>query len=75
MVTTDGSRLHDLWTVRDKVDGQIRVFDHVARLYTLGSLQGIVENAGFSVKSVYGDYEGQTFSSESSRLIFIAKAS
>jgi ubiquinone/menaquinone biosynthesis C-methylase UbiE len=75
MVTTDGSRLHDLWTVRDKADGQVRVFEHVARLYTLGSLQGIVEKAGFSVKAVYGDYEGQTFSSESSRLIFIAKAS
>jgi len=71
-IDAHGEKLHDQWTVRDKADWQLRVFEHVARLYTWGCLQGLIEKAGFSVKAVYGDYEGQTFSVESHRLILVA---
>ncbi len=73
-VTADGGFLCDLWTVRDKVDGQVRVFEHVARLYALSQLQGLLEKAGFKIKAVYGDYDGQSFSPNSSRLILVATA-
>lgn len=74
MVNPDGGWLYDLWTVRDKASGQMRVFEHTVRLYTLGGLQGLLEKAGFAVKRIYGDYEGQDFSANSSRLILVATA-
>ena len=64
-------KLHDLWVVRDKADGQTRVFEHVARLYTLGGFQGLLEKAGFKVTAVYGGYEGQAFMADSARLILV----
>jgi SAM-dependent methyltransferase len=73
-VTTNGEKLHDLWLVCDKSDGQIRVFNHTVRLYELVHLQGLLERAGFTVNSVYGDYEGQVFSPNSNRLILVATA-
>ena len=71
-VDAKGSFLHDGWTVRDKTDGQVRFFEHKARLYKLNQLQGLLEHAGFSVNVLYGDYEGQSFSADSKRLILIA---
>ncbi len=73
-VTVDGKWLHDLWTVRDKVDGQTWIFEHVARLYAKGGLQGLLEQAGFEVAAVFGDYEGQSWMADSNRLVFFAKA-
>ena len=71
-IDAHGEKLHDQWTVRDKADGQLRVFEHVARLYELTCLQGLLEKAGFSIRAVSGDYEGQVFTENSSRLIIIA---
>ena len=73
-VAVDGKMLHDLWVVCDKADGQIRVFDHTVRLYEFKRLQMLLEQAGFIVKRVYGDYDGQSFSRNSSRLILVASA-
>ncbi len=73
-VNAGGDRLCDLWVVCDKAGGQIRVFRHISRLYELKRLQGLLENAGFMVKRVYGDYDGQSFSSKSHRLILVAAA-
>ncbi len=67
-----GSFLYDLWTVRDKRDGQIRFFEHQARLYKLEQLQELLTQAGLNVNSVYGDYEDQSFTHDSKRLILIA---
>jgi SAM-dependent methyltransferase len=69
-----GERLHDLWVIKDKADGQTQVFEHVARLYTLDGLQGLLEKAGFPVKAVYGDYDGQSWIADSSRLILVTAA-
>jgi hypothetical protein len=73
-VTTNGEQLHDLWVVCDKADGQVRFFEHTARLYEFKRLKVLLENAGFTANQVYGDYEGQNFSRYSSRLILIASA-
>jgi SAM-dependent methyltransferase len=71
---TNGERLHDSWVVRNKADGQTRIFEHVARLYTLGSLRSFLEKTGFSVDEIYGDYERKSFSPDSSRLILVVSS-
>jgi len=73
-VNSGGDKLCDLWMIYDKAKEQIRVFRHTARLYELKRLQVLLEEAGFMVKRVYGDYNGQSFSSNSERLILVANA-
>jgi len=73
-VDKDGGKLRDLWVIHDKADWETKVFRHVARLYALKDLRDLLEKAGFVVKRVYGDYEGQKFSLESKRLILVATA-
>jgi ubiquinone/menaquinone biosynthesis C-methylase UbiE len=66
--------LCDLWTIRDKVGGQLAVFEHSVRLFGAGVLQGLLERAPFSVNQVFGGYEGEAFSSTSLRLILVVFA-
>ncbi len=73
-VEANGQILHDSWGVRDKADGQQQFFEHVTHLYTKESLQGMLEKTGFKVQAVYGDYEGQSFCADSSRLILIVSS-
>ncbi len=73
-VSRDGGWLCDFWVVCDKTDGKLLTFEHVARLYTLSRLQELLVEAGFQVNRVYGDYEKQTYSAGSSRLIVLAAA-
>ena len=73
-VNASGDKLCDLWAVCDKAEGTIRVFRHSARLYGLKPLQVMLDQAGFIVKQVYGDYDGQSFSRNSRRLILVAYA-
>lgn len=71
-VAKNGERLYDVWVVYDKASGHMKVFDHIVRLYALGLLQGLLENAGFVISEVYGDYERGRLSTDSSRLIVLA---
>lgn len=73
-VPSAGERLYDVWVVRDKSTGRLVEFMHSVRLYRLDVLRGLLEKAGFAVREVLGDYEGQPFSRESARLIFVASA-
>ena len=73
-VNANGERLCDLWVVYDRAKGQMMVFEHVVRLYGFSGLQVLLEKAGFLVNRVYGGYEGQNFSPNSSRLIMVASA-
>ena len=73
-VTAGGGFLCDVWTTWDKADGQVRVFEHLARLYALSQLQALFEKAGFKIKAVYRDYDRQSFSPNSNRLILVAAA-
>jgi hypothetical protein len=43
-------------------------------LYERGKLERMLEKAGFAVKKVYGGYEEENFSPESSRLILVTFA-
>ncbi|MCL5949347.1 MAG: class I SAM-dependent methyltransferase [Candidatus Bathyarchaeota archaeon] len=71
-VNQNGDRLCDFWVVCDKATGREVTFEHVVRLYERSRLQSLLEMAGFVVKRVYGGYDGEKFSSNSSRLIFVA---
>jgi ubiquinone/menaquinone biosynthesis C-methylase UbiE len=73
-VSDSGEWLCDSWSVRDKADGQVRVFEHTVLLYEATRLQELLEETGFAIKLVFGDYEGQEFCSDSPRLIFVAVA-
>ena len=73
-VSSNGESLCDLWVIYDKAKMQIMVFNHVARLYEFNRLHVLLGKAGFLVNRVYGDYEGQNFSIDSSRLIVVASA-
>ena len=66
--------LCDLWLIRDKADGKMRMFRHTARLYGLKRLKDMLFEAGFVVERVCGGYEGQDFSVKSLRLIILADA-
>jgi SAM-dependent methyltransferase len=74
-VSDDGTWLCDHWVIKLHGNGQDRVFDHKARLYTRAQLESMLFLAGFSVNSVFGDYEQQPFSGASPRLIIKVNAS
>ena len=73
-VSQGGKRLCDLWVLRVRASGKVMVFQHVARLYTLNQLQGLLEEVGFKINRVYGSYSVEPFSAGSSRLILLASA-
>lgn len=73
-VRAHGSRLHDLWVICDKANGQIWVFRHIVKLYQPEYLKKLIGRAGFLVNRVFGDYEQQQFNDNSNRLILIANA-
>ncbi|MDR0373936.1 MAG: class I SAM-dependent methyltransferase [Nitrososphaerota archaeon] len=73
-ISSDGSRLCDRWEVHNRADREVRVFEHTVRLYTYNQLEWLFVEAGFEIKEVFGGYEGQKFSSETPRLIFLANA-
>jgi SAM-dependent methyltransferase len=73
-VSQTGEWLCDSWTTRDKASGKLRRFEHTVRLYEEFGLRGLLEKAHFAIKGVWGGYEGQAFSADSSRLIFLAAA-
>ena len=73
-VSPEGEWLWDLWTIEDKVNNRLSIFEHVARLYECGKLVRMLEKAGFAIKKIYGGYEEENFSPESLRLILVAFA-
>jgi ubiquinone/menaquinone biosynthesis C-methylase UbiE len=74
-VSPDGDWLCDHWTVEQQGNGQERVFEHKARLYTRTKLENMLSQAGFYIYHVLGDYEQQPFSDDSPRLIIKSSAS
>jgi SAM-dependent methyltransferase len=68
-------KLHDQWTVFDWVERDVKVFEHITRLYRRSDMQRLLEKAGFSLKAIYGDYEMENWTEDSNRLIFFAAAS
>ncbi len=72
-VSPEGDWLCDLWIIQDKLSGQLSTFEHEVRLYERTELEGMLENAGFEVKEVYGGYENGKFSSQSPHLLLIVE--
>ena len=73
-ISPKGEWLWDLWTIEDKANKRLSIFEHAVRLYERGKLERMLEKAGFAVKKVYGGYEEENFSPESSRLILVTIA-
>ena len=73
-LSENGKMLCDTWIIHDKPVGETRVFKHIVRLYDFNQLSGLLESVCFAVKKVFGSYEEQEFSADSSRLIIIATA-
>ncbi len=71
-VTPDGNLLRDLWVFQEKKTGKITVVEHVVRLYSLPQLNKFIEKMGFGVFAVFGDYDQNRHTENSSRLIIVA---
>jgi ubiquinone/menaquinone biosynthesis C-methylase UbiE len=71
-ISEKGDRRHDVWEVYDRANGQVKLFEHSVRLYDFFQLEQLLARAKFTVKVVFGDYEGQDFSVDSPQLIFVA---
>jgi ubiquinone/menaquinone biosynthesis C-methylase UbiE len=74
VVSPKGEWLRDLWTIEDKANSRLSIFKHNVGLYERSKLERTLKKAGFAVKLVYGGYEEENFSAESSRLILVAFA-
>jgi ubiquinone/menaquinone biosynthesis C-methylase UbiE len=61
------------WIVTPKDNAEQLVLTHELRLYTLDGLQQTLTSAGLTPKSVYGNYNAETYGTESSRLIILAQ--
>jgi len=72
-VSPSGSQLCDEWQIKTS-DGETAVFEHTVRLYLRSDLERMLVLAGFSLDEVFGGYEAQPFSADSSRLILVASA-
>ncbi len=73
-IDSSNGKLHDQWTVYDWVKGDIKIFEHITRIYTYGDMQSLLEKADFGLDAVYGNYEMQYWTKDSKRLIFLAAA-
>jgi ubiquinone/menaquinone biosynthesis C-methylase UbiE len=73
-VNQKGDRRQDVWEVHDTANGQVKVFEHSVRLYDYSRLEQLLASVGFTVKAVFGDYEGQDFNIDSPQLILVAYA-
>lgn len=70
---TKRSKLYSEWIILDKNTSKTRMFYHNLRLYSFEHLQRMLKNAGLETHKVYGNYEGQEFCQDSSRLIMLVK--
>lgn len=66
-------KLRDLWIFWDKKTGKASFAYHVVRLYKSSQLDMMIKEAGLKVGRIDGNYEGQRYSVDSSRLIFVAQ--
>jgi len=73
-IDSSSGKLHDQWTVYDWAEGEIKVFEHFTRLYTCGDMQSLLQKADFRIRAVYGDYEMESFTDDSNRVILLTKA-
>jgi ubiquinone/menaquinone biosynthesis C-methylase UbiE len=68
-----GSKLTSQWTLIRKNTGKVESVEHNVRLYAFVRIEQLLNEAGLTVKNVYGGYEKQEFTLDSSRMITIAE--
>jgi len=61
------------WIVTPKDNSEKLVLTHELRLYTLENLRRMLTSMGLTLKAVYGNYKAEDYSTESSRLIILAR--
>lgn len=71
-VSINGDFLEDLWIICDKKTRRLSIFRHHARLYEYHIVKSLLISSGFSVRSLYGDYDRRNYTRSSQRLIVIA---
>jgi SAM-dependent methyltransferase len=71
----NNSKLVSLWTLVAKDHRRTKFITHEVRLYTLNRIGQLCKEAGLSIKEVYGGYEKQEFSLDTSRMIIVAQKS
>ncbi len=72
-VRDGGDKLRDMWVFRDKRTGKITFAKHQVRLYSVSHLDALLRNAGLRTERIYGNYEGDKYEKDSSRLIVISR--
>lgn len=54
-------------------DGEERIFNESVRMYNLGEMKEMLLKAGLNLKSVYGDFTGSEYNSDSPRMVLIGE--
>ena len=67
------SKLRSQWTLIQKKTGQIKLIEHIVRLYTFTRVEQLLSEAGLKVTRVYGGYDKQEFALDASRMITLAQ--
>lgn len=71
-VTPDASRVVKNIIIHNKESGDQEEFKESVRMYTREELQRMIEETGFKVRGVFGNFQGESFRPDSERLIMVA---
>jgi len=67
------SRLTSQWTLIRKDSGAVKSIEHNVRLYMFARIEELLNETGLTIRDVFGGYEKQEFSLDSSRMIALAE--
>lgn len=67
------SRLTSQWTLVRKNTGKVESIEHNVRLYAFTRIEQLLNEAGLTIKNLFGGYEKQEFTLDSSRMITLAE--
>lgn len=73
-LTADLSRVNKDVVIIDKSSGEKRSLSESVRMFSRSELELLISKAGFAVRHVFGDFDGQAFLAQSPRLIIFAQA-
>lgn len=72
-IDLEESKLRSQWTLIQKKTGQVKLIEHIVRLYTFTRVEQLLSEAGLGVTKLLGGYEGQEFTLDASRMITLAQ--
>jgi len=68
-----GSKLTSQWALVRKNTGKVESVEHNVRLYSFVRIEQLLNDAGLAIRNVYGGYEKQEFTLDTSRMITVAE--